>query len=158
MDPLQFIPTHHLTKRFGPDPSDTDTTHWMRWDRQGWKVLNEHGVGPNGHGRDWTVWSQHTWDKKLVERIWELRKFICDNLDIHEYEINTLTVSPFSMMILEMDPSLVTHFSDPDSVTYILGSSFIVNIDFEQDDNRVYLGSIHNEKEGCILIDNHETE
>ena len=145
MGPLQYIKKFEFVERpFGPDDNEL-TTHWVRWDREGWKV----SFGFDGVQMDW--------DRKLVERVWELRKFICHNLDIHEYEINTLTVSPFSMMILEMDPSLVT-YTRGHTVTYILGSSFIVNIDFEQDDNRVYLGSVRNHKEACILIDNHETE
>jgi hypothetical protein len=78
-------------------------------------------------------------------------------LGISQHLFNTLTVSVDGLMLLQSHPSLATQLNGPlDGSTYILGNTFVVDVNFTQDHNRVYLGTVDNYKEGCILMDNFE--
>jgi hypothetical protein len=135
---------------------DLETQFWMRWDYNGWRVLNEHGVGPDGDGPEWQLWTQREWFRKLYNRLYELHVWMVR--DGNGSLPNIVTVSPEILTIWEGLPNTAFHINEPIGVQpQTIGSiagMFTLRLDYYQRHNRMYLGGVENYKLGCIDIDN----
>lgn len=149
------IKKHTMVDDVRPN-EDGLTQFWMRWDYNGWRVLNEHGVGPDGDGPEWQLWTQREWLRKFYNRLYELHVWMVR--EGNGSLPNIVTVSPEILTILEESPNVAFTVLNPigEGPTEIgsITGMFTLRLDYHQTYDRMYLGTENNYKLGCIIVDN----
>jgi hypothetical protein len=146
---------HTMVDGVRESQNDIETQYWMRWDYMGWNTLNQHGVGPDGDGPEWGLWTQTEWFRKLYNRLYELHTWIFRSTQTAPYLV---TVSPEILTILEQLPTVAFTVLNPiaegPAEIGSINGMFILRLDYYQRHNRMYVGTEDNYKLGCIDIDN----
>ena len=142
-----YQPIRH---RFIPEPKKEmqDGMIMVRWDYKG------HQTFSTNH------YLQHEWNQTLITKINECRIWLhrCFNTDESPLtDFNTLTTTSTSLMILDTIPYFSYTSEEPSEETTktvgVLMNRYVVDIDYTDMLDRLYLGTEENPKLACILID-----
>ncbi len=139
-----------ITHKFIPEPKLREESLMLRWDYKG------HRNTPAG-----VHYLQHDWNVTLVTRINECRNWLHTNYDGDEniYDFNTITSSPSCVMIFESMPYFtMENYREitlgPIEHAGILMGRYVVGLDNEMREDRIYLGTQEQPKLACIFVDN----
>ncbi len=141
-----------ITHKFIPEPKVREESIMLRWDYKG------HRNVPAG-----THYLQHDWNQTLITRINECRNWLHQHVEGDEriWDFNTLTSSPSTIMIFESMPYFVmpSHQEitlNPIEHAGILMSRYVVGLDNDMTEDRIYIGTQEQPRLACIIIDNLE--
>lgn len=143
----KYQPIRH---KFIPEPEMVmvDEMLIVRWDYKGHQNI------PQGIN-----YLQHDWNQTLVTKINECRHWLHNQFNRNEltYDFNTLTTTSTSLMVLDS----ILYFSyTPETISEdttrtvgTLMNRYVVNMDYTDMLDRIYLGTQENPKLACINID-----
>jgi hypothetical protein len=138
-----------IRHKFIPEPEKEmrDEILMIRWDYKGYNNI------PAG-----THYLQHDWNQTLITKINECRNWLHNhfNRDNNIFDFNTLTTSFSGVMIFDSMPYF--HYTpngeitNPSTIGVLMGR-YVVDIDYSQGLDRIYLGTQEQPKLACIIID-----
>jgi hypothetical protein len=139
-----FKPIRH---RFIPEPELSGTTLMVRWNYKG------HDVMP-----DRRSFLQDEWNNTLVTKINECRNWLHTTYNEDDiFNFNTVTSSPSAIMIFDSMPHfLIQQHSEMTNPRHIgiLGGRYVVGMDSDITDDKIFLGTQEQPMLACIIIDN----
>jgi hypothetical protein len=143
-----------MRHRFIPEPEkemsidDRDGMIMVRWDYKG------HQTFSTNH------YLQHDWNQTLMTMINECRHWLHRYFNTDEspvIDFNILTTTSTSLMVLDSIPYFAytpEELSEDTTRTVgVLMNRYVVNVDYTDILDRLYLGTQENPKLACILID-----
>jgi hypothetical protein len=139
-----FKPIRH---RFIPEPDLGGGMLMIRWDYKG------HDIVP-----DRRSFLQDEWNNTLVTKINECRNWLHTYTGEEDiFDFNTITSSPSCIMIFDSMPTfLIQQHSEMTNPRHIgiLNARYVVGMDSDITEDRIYLGTQEQPKLACILVDN----
>ena len=138
-----FKPIRH---RFIPEPELVGSMLMVRWDYKGHDIV-----------LDRRSFLQHEWNQTLMTKINECRIFLHTRFNEGDiYNFNTVTSNHSCIMIFDTIPSfLIQQHSEMTNPRHIgvLGGRYVVGMDLDITENRVYLGTQDQPRLACIIVD-----
>jgi hypothetical protein len=138
-----FKPIRH---RFIPEPELVGSMLMVRWDYKGHDIVS-----------DRRSFLQHEWNQTLMTKINECRNFLHTRFNEDDiYNFNTVTSNYSCILIFDTIPSfLIQQHSEMTNPRHIgvLGGRYVVGMDSDITENRVYLGTQDQPRLACIIVD-----